>query len=276
MGDLFRVSGSGNDFLAWIEPEEPPSAERVRAWCRRGVSLGADGLFTLHRTEDPTRLRMIHFNADGGRAELCGNGTRCAAQLAFAFGWATDEVHVVTDAGSFRARPAGAHRIDLEAPLPDGPPEERAPDVDGRAWTGWWTRLGVPWFVLPWPEGLGSAPLEALGPALRHHDAFAPEGANVAFVRYPNRHRVEMRFWERGVEAETLASGTGTLASILVGLATGRLDLPVEATSPGGFPATVYGELGEDDIPTVWSLEGDARILARIEPFSGADQGPSG
>lgn len=273
MGDLFRVSGSGNDFLAWIEPEEPPSPERVRAWCRRGVSLGADGLFTLHRTEDPTRLQMIHFNADGGRAELCGNGTRCAAQLAFAFGWATDEIHVVTDAGSFRARPAGPHRIDLEAPVPDGPPEKRSPDLKGRVWAGWWTRLGVPWFVVPWPVELKSVPLKYLGPTLRHHDSFAPEGANVAIVHYSNRHSVEMRFWERGVEAETLASGTGTLASVLVGLVTDRLDLPVEAVSPGGFPVAVRGEVDSDGLPTRWSLEGDARILARIEPWPGADQG---
>lgn len=270
MADLYRVSGSGNDFLAWIEPSEDPSAERVRAWCRRGVSLGADGLFTLRRSADPDRIVMDHFNADGGRAELCGNGTRCAAQLAFALDWAEREIRITTGAGTFQARAAGEHRIDLEAPLPGTLPDERVLDVRGENHRGFWTRLGVPWFVLPWPD-LETAPLSDLGPALRHHESFAPEGANVAFVRYPARDRVEMRFWERGVEAETLASGTGTLASVWVGLSSGRLELPVEATSPGGFPATVRGEVDADGLPTAWSLEGDARILARVEPWPGAD-----
>lgn len=273
MGDLYRVSGSGNDFLAWIEPPEDPTPERVRAWCRRGVSLGADGLFTLRRSEDPGRIVMDHWNADGGRAELCGNGTRCAAQLAFALSWARDEVSITTGAGTFHARAAGEHRIDLEAPLPGSPPAERTVEALGPPRRGFRTRIGVPWFVLPWPD-LENAPLAELGPPLRHHESFAPEGVNVAFVRYPARHRVEMRFWERGVEAETLASGTGTLASVLAGLTTDRLDLPVEAASPGGFPATVRGEVDADGLPTTWSLEGDARILARIEPWPGADQVP--
>lgn len=274
MGEIYRVSGSGNDFLAWIEPEADPSSERVRAWCRRGVSLGADGLFTLQRTDDPQRIVMEHWNADGGKAELCGNGTRCAAELAFALGWADAEIHVTTGAGTFRARAAGEHRVELEAPLPDAPPREQTVQALGAPRTGFRVRLGVPWLVLPWTQSLETAPVADLGPPLRHHEAFAPEGVNVAFARYPTRNQVEMRFWERGVEAETLASGTGSLASVLVGLSTGRLELPVEAVSPGGFPATVRGEVDSDGLPTRWSLEGDARILARVEPWPGADQVP--
>lgn len=273
IGDLYRVSGSGNDFLAWIEPEADPPPERVRAWCRRGVSLGADGLFVLRRTDDPDRILMDHFNPDGHRAELCGNGARCAAELAFVLGWAAKKVWVTTGAGTFLARRAGESRIQLEAPPADVPPAERIVEVQGIRHRGYWTRLGVPWLVLPWSESLEAAPVADLGPPLRHHEAFAPEGVNVAFVRYASRNEVEMRFWERGVEAETLASGTGTLAAVLVGLSLGRLELPVEAKSSGGFPATVRGELGDGDLPAAWSLEGDARILARIEPWPGADQG---
>ena len=77
MTEFFRLSGSGNDFLALVEPRREPTAGEIRAWCRRGLSLGADGLFVLRRSGGGAR--MDHFNADGGRADLCINGTRCAA-----------------------------------------------------------------------------------------------------------------------------------------------------------------------------------------------------
>ncbi|HEV7786777.1 MAG TPA: diaminopimelate epimerase, partial [Thermoanaerobaculia bacterium] len=92
MTRFYKLSGSGNDFLALAEPWETPSAERIRAWCRRGVSIGADGLFVLRRAgggeTGGAGATMDYFNADGLAADLCLNGTRCAAQLAFHLGWA--------------------------------------------------------------------------------------------------------------------------------------------------------------------------------------------
>jgi diaminopimelate epimerase len=78
----WRLSGAGNDFLALIEPPDEPSPAEIAAWCRRGSSLGADGVFVIWR-EPAGHVRMDHYNADGGVAELCVNGTRCAARLAF-------------------------------------------------------------------------------------------------------------------------------------------------------------------------------------------------
>lgn len=279
MTSFYKLSGAGNDFIALVEPltrmDRPPGADEIRAWCRRGVSLGADGLFLLHRA-GPGSARMTYFNADGGEAALCLNGTRCAARLAFELGWAEgDETLIVeTGAGPFAARrldPAGETGIALEVPVPDRPPELREVEVEGRRFRGWWSLLGVPHFVLEWPDGLADAPVATLGPALRRHPDLGEGGANVDFVRFmpptgPERparlSRIDVRSFERGVEAETLACGTGVLAAVAAGLAEGRLALPVEALTRGGFVLSVDGEAA-GGLPRRWSLAGDARIVAR-------------
>lgn len=98
---LFRLSGGGNDFLALAEPRTAPDERQIRSWCRRGLSLGADGLFVLRR--QGTDVAMDYFNADGRIAELCLNGTRCAARLARHLGWCESEVRLITGAGPVRA-----------------------------------------------------------------------------------------------------------------------------------------------------------------------------
>jgi diaminopimelate epimerase len=253
MTGFFKVSGGGNDFLALVEPDETPRLERIRAWCRRGVSLGADGLFVLRRTPDGTV--MDYFNADGFPADLCLNGTRCAAQLAFHLGWSADRVDLRTGAGPVTARRLDAERVRLELPAPEEP-QALTVDVDGIPRAGHRLRVGVPHFVLPW-EDLPSAPVGELGAALRHHAVFAPEGTNVNFVRNPERHRMEIRTFERGVEAETLACGTGVLAGVAVGLFRGNLELPVRALTRGGFELEVDADAGGQ-----WRLGGDARVVA--------------
>src|SRR5689334_17237933 len=120
MTRFYKLSGSGNDFLALAEPEETPAAGQIRAWCRRGVSIGADGLFVLRQTEGGAV--MDYFNADGLAADLCLNGTRCAAQLAFRLGWAQDRVQLRTGAGSVAARRLDDGRTAVELPAPPKPP----------------------------------------------------------------------------------------------------------------------------------------------------------
>jgi diaminopimelate epimerase len=266
MTAYFATSGAGNDFLALPEPERTPGRDEIRAWCRRGLSLGADGLFVLRRSAAPVAtarpaVTMDYFNADGGAADLCLNGARCAARLAFHLGWAGDEVEVITGAGPVVARRLGDARVALELPRPGTPVEARV-EVAERAFRGFRVDAGVPHFVLVWSGGLGSAPVAELGPALRRHPAFGAAGANVDFARFPAADRCELRTFERGVEAETLACGTGVLAVAAVGLALGRLALPATALTAGGFPITVgpAADPGER-----WTMAGDARILARGE-----------
>jgi diaminopimelate epimerase len=266
MTEFFKVSGSGNDFLALAEPAEVPPPETIRAWCRRGVSLGADGLFVLQRKAGS--VGMDYFNADGYPADLCLNGTRCAAQLAFHLGWAEDAVTVETGAGAVAARRVDPARVTLELPAPDEP-REAILEAGGIRRAGYRLRVGVPHFVLPWPESLDRAPVESLGKEIRYHPVFGEAGANVNFVRYPESRRMEIRTYERGVEAETLSCGSGILAGAAVGLHLGKSSLPLRVAVQGGFELEV-GKTARGG----WLLTGDARVVARGILLEGAAASP--
>ncbi len=269
MTAFYKLSGSGNDFLALVEPEREPAADEIRAWCARGLSLGADGLFVLRRR--PAGARMTYSNADGRRAALCVNGTRCAARLAFELGWAETEIEIETGAGPVPARRLAGERIALALPEP-GEPEALELEVEGRRFAGWRVSVGVPHFVLPWPESLARAPVAELGPPLRAHAAFGEAGANVDFARFPEPRRIEIRTFERGVEAETLACGSGVLAAAATGVALGRLELPAMALTAGGFELAV--DRLADGTPPRWSLAGDARLVAEGKLLAGARGAP--
>lgn len=268
MTAFFKVSGSGNDFLALVEEDAPPP-EAIQAWCRRGVSLGADGLFVLRRS--PDGVVMDYFNSDGYLADLCLNGTRCAAQLAFHLGWAKDTVTIRTGAGTVAARRGDDTRVTLELAAAPEIPKELVLDVDGIRCAGYGVQVGVPHFVIPWPESLDRAPVDSLGRQIRHNPAFA-EGTNVNFVRFPDRHRMEIRTFERGVEAETLSCGSGILAGAAVGLHLGRSALPLRVSVQGGFELEVGSIAGIGG--SAWLLGGDARVVAQGTLLDGAAVSP--
>ena len=268
MTHFYKVSGSGNDFLALAEPLRTPPPETIRAWCRRGVSLGADGLFVIRRNGGG--VAMDYFNADGLPADLCLNGTRCATQLAFHLGWAEGQVEMTTGAGSFQARHLDEGRTAVELPFPEEP-RALTLEIGERSHAGFRLLVGVPHFVLPWPEGLATAPVRELGREIRRHPTFGAPGTNVNFVRFPETHRLEIRTFERGVEDETLSCGTGVLASSAVGLATGKVRLPLHVTTQGGFQLEVDGDLASGR----WSLAGDARVVAEGELLDGALASPT-
>ncbi|MGH9382216.1 MAG: diaminopimelate epimerase, partial [Thermoanaerobaculia bacterium] len=261
MSVLYRLSGGGNDFLALAEPETTPGEERIRAWCSRGLSLGADGLFVLRRRG--ADVVMDYFNADGRAAELCLNGTRCAARLSRHLGWCDEEVGLITGCGPVRARILDEQRTGLELPAPAAP-ETCETEVDRTLYRGWFLEVGVPHLVLSWPQGLAEAPVETAGPPLRRHPRFGERGANVDFVRYLPPHRLEIRTFERGVEAETLACGTGVMAAAAVGVAHHGLALPIDALTAGGFTMRVE-DAGAGEDGDRWRLSGDARLLAVLD-----------
>ncbi len=283
MTRFYKLSGAGNDFLALVEPAAEPAGEEIRAWCRRGVSLGADGLFVLRRSAgEPGAggaigagggdLAMDYWNADGLPADLCLNGTRCAAQLAFHLGWADGEATVATPAGSFRARRLDPGRIELQVPAPglaeDAAPREMSFEVDGERVAGWFLTVGVPHLVIPWPNGLEQAPVVRLGRPLRRAPELGAAGANVNFVHFPTAGRMEIRTFERGVEDETLACGTGVLAGAAVGIHLGQAGLPLSALTQGGFELAVGPRAGG------WTFAGDARVVAEGELHAAAVGGP--
>lgn len=264
----YKLSGGGNDFIALVEPSREPAVESIRALCRRGLSLGADGLFVLRRTE--TGVRMDYFNADGRAAELCLNGARCAVRLGQHMGWGGDEITLETGAGALHGRVVDATETSVEVPAPEAP-RSLVVEVAGRSLQGWSLRVGVPHFVLTWPESLASAPVDELGATLRSHSDFGVDGTNVNFVRFTGAKSFEIRSYERGVEAETLACGTGVVAATTVGVHTGLISLPAEALTLGGFTLRVDAA----PRPNAWILAGDARILAEGRLLAGSELLPN-
>jgi len=257
---FFLVSGAGNDFIALLDREAPPD-ETVRAWCRRGVSVGADGLFSLRREAD-RRYLLDYANADGARAALCLNAARCAARLAFEQEPDAGSLTIETGAGDLIAEPVDDTRTAVLVPAP-ATGRRMTLRANGRDVPGWRIDAGVPHFVLWWPGDLDEAPVASLGPVLRAHPDLGREGANVHFVDLDPPERFRIRSFERGVEAETLACGTGVVAAAACGIAEGRLSLPTAAVTRSGFELHLEAAPDGPDGLGRWRLSGDARIVAR-------------
>lgn len=269
--EVWKLSGAGNDFIALVEPRRMPTPEEIRSWCQRGISMGADGVLVLKRSDHGARL--THFNSDGGQSKLCINGSRCAAQLAFTLEWVDDELELATDAGILQARRAGLDEVEIDLPGFSATPRETSLAVGDDYYDGWHLGVGVEHFVLPWPEGLANAPVATIGPILRSHPDLGDEGANIDFVRFVGGDRFEIRTFERGVEAETLACGSGVVAAAAVGLYIGELEPPMTGLTAGGFSLRVDGERLDRQLRRA-TITGDARVVARGELLPGAAARP--
>ena len=275
--EFYKLTGAGNDFIALAEPASAPSAESIRRWCRRRLSLGADGLFVLSRRKvsdsgmpdsGSTSVRMRHFNADGGAADLCVNGVRCAARLAFELDWVKDgdSVTVVTDAGTIEARCDQGDEIRLT--LDPGPYSSRSLDLNFTiagtpAPPCWQLTVGVPHLVVPWAGSSAEIPVAKLGARLRSHSALGAAGANVNFATglQESTEGIDMRTFERGVEGETLACGSGVLAVASVAVERYGASFPLEVTTRGGHQFVISERSGR------WELCAHAALVARGELF---------
>ncbi len=250
---FYKLSGAGNDFIVLVEPKEDPDARWVQQVCRRGVSLGADGVFVLRRQD--IQVRMVHFNADGGRAELCLNGVRCAVRLASELDWG-DSLTIATDSGPVSGQVLDPETVALNWEWQSPQIEVRPLAVEDGEFTVHLVDVGVPYAVLPWEGPLQEVPVVHLGAAIRGHQDLKPEGANVAFVQERLKSVVDMRSFERGVEDETLASGTGVIATAWC-LASGSE--PFTVVTAAGFE--LIAEFADGQA----YLRGDARLLAQGE-----------
>jgi diaminopimelate epimerase len=231
-----KMHGAANDFVV-VDHREPmlkePLAPLVRRLCDRRRGVGADGVLLLER--DPELdFAMRYFNADGGPAEYCGNGARCLARLALDLGLGhAGEVRFRTAAGAQSARRSpGGSGIELHFGRVEGAGATLSVEAAGRAFAGRLIVPGVPHFVVP-VERVEGVPVVEWGAALRRHSRFAPAGANIDFVARLDPGRIAMRTYERGVEAETRACGSGAIASALWAATEGQRS-PVRVLTAGG------------------------------------------
>jgi diaminopimelate epimerase len=262
-----KMVGSGNDFVV-VEGDEVPRGFDVHAFarqvCPRMTGIGADGVLLLERTRKAdTRMRII--NADGSEADMCGNGARCAVYYLTRVlpckknAW---KVSLETKAGIIEAAVAG-DVVSIKLTPPRGLALDVPLAVLGRKMRVNFLNTGVPHTVI-FVEGLDTLDVEALGPAIRYHTHFSPAGTNVNFVEPLTRKAIAIRTYERGVEGETLACGTGSTASALIfALVTGA-DSPVSVHTRSGEVLRVSFVREGSALHEVW-LEGKARIVFKGE-----------
>lgn len=256
------MNGSGNDFIlidhraGFLSPFSIPRL--VQALCKRRESIGADGVILV---EDSAVLdfKWRFFNADGSEAEMCGNGGRCVARFAHEKGIAGKTLAFDTIAGPITAE-VHDRRVKIQLPLPVDLFCNRAITIQGTTYTVHGINTGVPHAVVM-VEDLEGVPIKDLGSALRFHADFQPAGTNVNFIRLDDGKRLFIRTYERGVEDETLACGTGSVASALVAATVDQATSPVEVTTRGGEVLTVSFEQGNDGSFDKVFLEGDTCLV---------------
>lgn len=259
--EFWKMSGSGNDFMVIdnrdgrIQQEDMGRlAERA---CRRRESVGADGVIFVTRSK--TYDFGWHFlNADGREGEMCGNGARCVARFACLKGIAGPKMTFETRVGPISAEVEG-RRVKVLLPTPTGLRLDMALEKQD----GWiradFVNTGVPHVVVE-VEDLLNHPVVAQGRALRYHVRFAPEGTNADFMKVAGPHQLEVRTYERGVEDETLACGTGAVACAVAASARGAVRPPVDVKTRSGAHLIVDFQKKDARFEAVW-LEGDTAIV---------------
>ena len=230
-----KMHGAGNDFVLIDDRDGTFPAERgtLAAIGTRGTGVGCEGIILVQRS-NRLDFRMKFFNPDGSEAEMCGNGARCVAAFAREIGAASsDTMRFETLAGDVIAEivsqsPRSSQLVKIC--LPD--PKDLQTDF---------VNSGVPHKIVP-VEDLKKTDVAGEGRRIRYSDEFAPAGTNVDFVTYRAPHHADIRTYERGVEAETGACGTGSVAVALVGVAQHGMSFPVTVHTAKGYELMIDGE----------------------------------
>lgn len=234
-----KMNGAGNDFVmidnrAGDVRLQPEQIVRI---CDRHRGVGADGILLLEKGSNGADFRMRYYNRDGGEAEMCGNGARCFARFAKKVAGAPERISFQTPAGLIGARLHG----DLVTLNMSDPTDLRLNlrlQIDGEDAVVHYINSGVPHVVVPVAR-LDVVHVFTQGAAIRRHQKFSPQGANVNFIEKRGAQKILVRTYERGVEDETLACGTGVVASALIFAVTEKVDGPVSVTVRSGSELSV-------------------------------------
>jgi len=261
---FWKLEGAGNDFLGLDGRAGGFKLKRqqIADLCDRRRGVGADGVLVVEKPKvRGADFRMRYYNSDGGEAEMCGNGARCFALLARAVsGRKGNELRVQTQAGLLTLRMSG-REVQVSMTEPTKLRLGKKVVVAGRKVVVDFLNTGVPHAVL-FVRSVRSIDVAKQGRAIRYHSAFAPSGTNVNFVEIGRGNRIHVRTYERGVEGETLACGTGVVAaSILSNLRRG-LRSPILVTTRGGDNVRVGFSMENGHARKV-TLQGPARIVYR-------------
>lgn len=235
-----KMHGAGNDFVLVNDLDGSFPIEdhrRIAALATRPDGIGCEGVILVQKSARAD-FRMRFFNPDGTEADLCGNGARCVAAFAVEIGAAKGpSMKFETAAGDVEAEIVEPGLIRVAMP----PPKDRREDF---------VVAGVPHKIVP-VKNLAKVDVDGEGRAIRNDEEFAPDGTNVDFVSYRQPDRATVRTYERGVEAETGACGTGAIASAVIGVADYGLSFPVKVTTAKGYELVVDGKFDGDEFSDV-------------------------
>lgn len=234
-----KMNGAGNDFVMVDNRQgdihlQPRQISQI---CDRHRGVGADGVLVLEKADNGADFRMRYYNADGGEAEMCGNGARCFARFANKVAGADEKVSFETPAGVIGARLHG-ELVTLNMSDPTDLRLNVPLQIEGEDAQVHFINSGVPHVVVP-VSRIDVVHVTSRGRALRKHELFSPKGANVNFLEKRGPKKIAIRTYERGVEDETLACGTGVVASALIFSVMEKSDGPIGVLVRGGSELSV-------------------------------------
>ncbi|VAX32055.1 Diaminopimelate epimerase [hydrothermal vent metagenome] len=261
MGIKFtKMSGSGNDFVI-IDNRVPVMADETkrdfaRRVCAPKTSVGADGVIFIENS-DEANFKWDFYNNDGSSAEMCGNGGRCVARFAYENKIAPSHLSFETTAGIITADVNGP-TVKVKLTKPKDFLQDISFDLGGVAYNVDSINTGVPHAIV-YCDDLEAVDIQTVGRSIRTHPKFAPAGTNVCWVQKKDGNALRIRTYERGIEAETLACGTGAVASALLASYRGQVEPPVEVETRGGDILKIHFKALNGLVEEVY-LEGPAMI----------------
>ncbi len=258
-----KLSASANDFIVIDNRNGQYSemaADLARRLCKRRYSIGADGLILIENAQSAS-FRVRFYNPDGNEFNTCGNGGRAAARFAALSSIAPPDMTIQTNVGVI-----DAHMVDtgirLKMVAPTKIQLNFSLDLDGQKYHGHIVHVGDPHFVV-YSRNIRELDFVPLARLIRHHEALGPEGANVHFIEPVSRQRIKIRSFERGVEDETFACGSGCVSTAVSTFQNKDSDPPITFEPQSGIPLIVDFRPG-NDFQDIY-LQGDARLVYQSE-----------
>lgn len=261
-----KVVASGNDFVLLDNFKKPSAGIRkqlkilAKKLCQRKLSVGADGLLVIERSKK-CNFKMRILNPDGNEVDMCGNGARCAALYAVKYRICPKRMSIETLAGNLEAQLI-KDKVRLKLSDPKSLSLQVNLNIQGQVQEAGYINTGVP-HVVCFVQRLDKLNVYEIGKAIRYHSEFQPEGANANFVEVLSKGHIRIRTYERGVEEETLACGTGAVAAGIVTVfhmqesPSGKYKVKVD--TQGNEALLVYFNITKNKINQVY-LEGKAKI----------------
>jgi diaminopimelate epimerase len=258
---FYKMSGAGNDFI-FIDNRDGKAngidrQTLVTKACARNISAGADGMMLIENS-DKADFKWRFYNCDGSEAEMCGNGARCAGRFAYLNSIAGKTMKFETLAGIIEAEVKDGVNVKVQLTEPINKRENYQIKLDGETLSVDSINTGVPHAVM-FTDSIEELDVMKYGSGIRYHDEYKPAGTNANFCKMLDDGFLRVRTYERGVEGETMACGTGCVASAIFAVGKGLAQSPVKCRTTSGLILTVYLEKGK-----VY-LEGEARVVYKGE-----------